>query len=667
MMRTHLAQWSRPRAIVSVAAAVLSVAVALMIAWWVEIVLHAVAPVSLFLCSVMFSAWVGGIRTGLVAIALSTLALWRFDYFFTSSISSLQGAVSESPRLLLYVLSGIFVGFFSAAQRYATQSLRKTNEALQEENLERRRAEDRLRQLVGLLDLTHDTIFVRDMNDVITYWNRGAEELYGWRKEEAVGQVSHRLIQTMCRTPREQISAQLLATGRWEGELTQTKRDGTTVVVSSRWALQQDESGNPAGVLEAATDVTERKRAEEALRRSEAYLAEAQRLSHAGSWAIDPATGEVIHASEELFRSWGLDQHGRVTSLESFRQRIHPGDRDRYVDAIHTAFLGKGDVEVEYRAVLPDGTTKHIHTVAHPVFAASGRLIEIVGTSLDITERKRAEDALREAQADLARVNRVTTLGALVASIAHEVNQPLAAMANSTAACSRWLARHPPDLQSAKQALDRIIRDCNRASNVVARIRGLVKHQPARNDPVDLNEAVHEVLALVRNEMQRNGVSLRAQLADGLPHVRGDRVQLQQVILNLVVNAIEAMSAIDDRPRELVISSRGDESRGVIIAVRDSGSGLEAADTDQLFEAFYTTKPDGIGMGLAISRSILEAHGGRLWALPNVPHGAVFQFLLPAEPSRTGAKAGTRHHSRTGEDALPREQPSLTPVFTSIP
>ena len=512
-------------------------------------------------------------------------------------------------------------------------------EALQVENLERRLGEERLQQLLWLLDLTHDSIFVRDMNDVITYWNRGAEELYGWTKEEAVGQVSHRLVQTVCQIPREQISAQLLGTGRWEGELIQSKRGGTTVAVSTRWALQRDESGNPVAVLEATNDITERKHAEESLRRSEAYLAEAQRLSHVGSWAIDLATGGIIHASEELFRSWGLDQRGGINSLEAFRQLIHPEDRDRYLDAIQTAILKKRDVEVEYRVALPDSTIKHIHTVVNPVFTTTGNLAEIVGTSLDITERKSAEDALRDAQAELARVNRVATLGTLVVSIAHEVNQPLGAMATSTAACSRWLARHPPDLLRAEQALDRIRRDCKRASDVVARICGLVRRQPLQANPVNLNEAIHEVLALVRDEVQSNGVSLSTQLAHGLPRVRGDRVQLQQVILNLIVNAIEAVSAINSRPRELVIASRGDASRGVIIAVRDSGSGLEAADTDHLFDAFYTTKPDGIGMGLAISRSIIEAHGGRLWALPNASHGAVFQFLLPAEPMRTGDEA----------------------------
>jgi C4-dicarboxylate-specific signal transduction histidine kinase len=337
--------------------------------------------------------------------------------------------------------------------------------------------------------------------------------------------------------------------------------------------------------------------------------------------------------------------------VEAFRQRIHPEDRDRYVNAIETAILGHVDAEAEYRAVLPDGTIKHIHTVAHPVLDASGDLIEIVGTSLDITERKRAEDALREAEADLARVNRVATLGALVASIAHEVNQPLAAMVNSAGSCSRWLAGQPPDLQRAHRALDRIVRDGNRASQVVARIRALVKRQLPLEDMVDLNEAILEVLALVRNEAQKKGVSLKAQLAKGLPRVRGDRVQLQQVILNLTVNAIEAMSAIDDRPRQLVIGSGEDASSEVLIAVRDSGTGLDPTDTDHLFEPFYTTKPDGIGMGLAISRSIVEAHGGRLSALPNVPHGAVFEFSLPAGERPTVAGGGrlsfTANRSRT--------------------
>jgi PAS domain S-box-containing protein len=630
MKPQHLVEWARTPAMVSFGSAVLSVAVALGIAWWIEAVFHAAAPVSLFLCAVMFSAWVGGIGPGLVAIGLSVLSLWAFDSFFTiPSTSPLADQVRESPRLLLYLVSAIGVASLSAARRNAARSLARINDALQAENVERQGVEEELRQLLSLLDLTHDTISVRDLNDVITYWNRGAEELYGWTKEQAIGQVAHRLLRTVFPVPFEQIIAQLMRTGRWEGELKQERRDRTTVVVSTRWALQRGGSGDSIGVLVATNDITDRKQAEDTLRRSEAHLAEAQRLSHAGSWAIDPAKGQVIHASAELFRLWGLDQQGRVQSIGALRQRVHPDDRDRFVDALQRAILGQGDVEVEYRALLPEGTIRHMHTVAHPVSDASGDLIEIIGTSLDITDRKRAEDALREAQADVARVNRVATLGALVASIAHEVNQPLGAMVTSAASCSRWLAAQPPDLPRAQRALDRIVRDGHRASDVVAGIRTLVKRQLPRQDLVDLNEAVLEVLALVRDEAQRTRVSVKTRLAQGLPRVQGDRVQLQQVTLNLIMNAIEAMSAIGDRPRELVIGSWEDSSKGVVIAVRDSGRGLESTDTDQLFKAFHTTKPDGIGMGLAISRSLVEANGGRLWARSNVPHGAVFQFSVP--------------------------------------
>ncbi|HTO65811.1 MAG TPA: ATP-binding protein [Bradyrhizobium sp.] len=248
---------------------------------------------------------------------------------------------------------------------------------------------------------------------------------------------------------------------------------------------------------------------------------------------------------------------------------------------------------------------------------------------LDLTDRKRAEAALREAQAALARVNRVTTLGVLAASIAHEVNQPLGAMVTSAASCSRWLAAQPPDFDKAQRALERIGRDGRRAGEVIDRIRTLVQRQAPRTDPLDINEAIEEVLALTRDEMQRNEISLGTSLARGLPPVEGDRVQLQQVILNLVVNAIEAMSAVADQRREVAVRSAKDGG-AVLVEVRDSGPGVDPERVDQLFEAFYTTKAEGIGMGLSISHSIIEAHGGRLWAGPNEPHGAAFQFSLPA-------------------------------------
>jgi C4-dicarboxylate-specific signal transduction histidine kinase len=249
-------------------------------------------------------------------------------------------------------------------------------------------------------------------------------------------------------------------------------------------------------------------------------------------------------------------------------------------------------------------------------------------------ERKQAEEALRKAQADLAHVTRVLTMSEMTASIAHEVNQPLTAIVTNGNACLRWLARETPDLTEARKAVERMIGDGNRASDVIKRIRALVKKEISPKVWLDINEVIAEALALVQREVQRSRVVLRTELADDLFPVLGDRVQLQQVMLNLLMNGIEAMSGVRERARELLVSSGRDEANGVLVAVRDSGIGLDSECLARLFDAFYTTKPQGMGMGLAISRSIIEAHGGRLWATPNAHQGAVFQFTLPADGER---------------------------------
>ena len=243
-------------------------------------------------------------------------------------------------------------------------------------------------------------------------------------------------------------------------------------------------------------------------------------------------------------------------------------------------------------------------------------------------ELRQANDTLRERDAELTHVTRVMTIGELTASIAHEVNQPLAAIVTNGNACMRWLGGATPILSEARQAVQRIIKDSYRASEVIARIRTLVKKTPPRNDLVDLNEVIIEVLALAQSEARRKRVSFKRELKDDLPRVRGDRVQLQQVILNLIMNGLEAIEKSKDATRELSISSEVDGENNVIVAVKDSGEGLDAANLERVFDAFYTTKPEGMGMGLAISRTIIESHGGRLWAVPNSPKGAVFQFKL---------------------------------------
>jgi C4-dicarboxylate-specific signal transduction histidine kinase len=293
----------------------------------------------------------------------------------------------------------------------------------------------------------------------------------------------------------------------------------------------------------------------------------------------------------------------------------------------------KRDYAVEFRIVLPEGTVKHIHGLGHPVFSASGELVEVVGTQLDVTERKRAEEErerLRQLQADLAHINRVTTMGELTASLAHEVNQPIAAAVTDANTCLRWLTRDQPDVEEARQAASRIVKDATRAADIISRIRLLFKKGTPPRASVDVNEVIREMIALLRGEATRYSISVRTELAEHLPQVMGDRVQLQQVLMNLMINGIDAIKDVDGT-RELIICSQQAEHGQILVSVSDTGVGLPPQQADQIFSAFFTTKPQGTGMGLRISRSIVESHGGRLWATSNSGPGATFQFTLPSE------------------------------------
>ena len=365
-------------------------------------------------------------------------------------------------------------------------------------------ATQHLADQASLLDLTHDAIVVRNMDGIITYWNAGAEQLFGWTREQAVGRNSTELLRTRFPSGSGNILDELRRTDRWNGELVHTVRDGTEVVVASRWSLHRDARGQP---------------------------------------------------------------------------------------------------------------------------------IETLSTNNDITEQRRTEDAMSELRAELAHVARVSTLGELTASIAHEVNQPLAAVVASGEAGLRWLSREVPNLQEAQLAMERVISNGRRASDVIARLRALARKEETPRSEFTLNDVVEDILPLVEREFARHAVTLRLDLEPTPLRLLGDRLQLQQVVINLVMNAVQSMSDVEDRPRDLSIrcSREADDVSVAVLEVTDSGVGIDPQSVAKLFSPFYSTKSDGMGMGLSICRTIVEAHGGRMRASPAVPHGATFAFRLPSQ------------------------------------
>ena len=415
-----------------------------------------------------------------------------------------------------------------------------------------------------------------------------------------------------------------------------TPISSTAGKVLGAFAIYYDEPRTPTPqhqvlidqITHIASIAIERAQGDAALRRSEEFLAETRRLSLTGGFSKRVATGEITW-SEEVYRMFELDPAVPVT-LEQILTRVHPEDILSFDEMLKRQQSGS-DYEHEYRLLMPNGSVKYLHVVAHATRDPDGQL-EYIAAVQDVTQRRLAEDALAKARTELARVARVTSLGALTASIAHEVNQPLSGIITNASTCLRMLAADPPNVDGARETARRTIRDGNRASDVITRLRALFSKKDATTELLDLNEVTREVITLSLSELQRSRVMLRAELGDGLPLVTGDRVQLQQVILNLLLNAADAMSGIEDRQRELVIRTECDQVDSVRLSVQDAGVGFEPQGVERFFEAFYTTKSGGMGIGLSVSRSIIESHHGRLWAVPNDGPGATFSFSIPRQP-----------------------------------
>jgi PAS domain S-box-containing protein len=498
---------------------------------------------------------------------------------------------------------------------------------------ERKRAEQELRRSearkAAILDSALECIVTIDDEGCITEFNPAAERTFGYRRDEVLGRrLADVIIPPALRERHRQGLTRYLATGeaRVLGrriEMTALRADGSEFPVEL--AITRIPLDGPPSFTGYLRDITERKQAEEELRRSAAFLAEGQLLSRVGSFSWRVATDEIM-CSEQWYRIFEIDRDVRV-SFEVIATRVHPDDVSAFKEQVERSRRDSSDVQLEIRLQMPDRTVKYIHVVAHCRDDNGQR--EYIGAVQDVTRRRLSEEALAKVRSELAYVARATSLGVLTASIAHEVNQPLAGIITNASTCLRMLGADPPDVDGARETARRTIRDGNLASDVMTRLRALFSKKEFSLESVDLNEATREVIALSLSDLQRHRVILQSELADDLPTITGDRIQLQQVILNLLRNASEAMVDVHDRPRQLLITTKLEDADHVRLTVRDTGMGLPPESLDSLFDAFYTTKSGGMGIGLFVSRSIVERHQGRLWAEPNDGSGATFSFSIP--------------------------------------
>src|SRR4051794_393782 len=606
-----------------------------------------------FLTVVLFVALVSG--PGPAALA-SLLAILCFGYLLTPGYAFALH-LGELMPVTLFIVASIFVVTLSAAHRRALASfqsartrhqitvreLQEQNDSLRAQNAERGEAAERSQWAEQEIRLTVDTVpalIARYRADgVMDFRNKNWREYTGLSQDNIEGRrwgsALHPDEQEMVETAwREHI-----ATGQpFDLEQRLRRADGEYRWHRVRRVPLHDETGEVVKWYAIAFDIDDRKRTEDALRTSEAALAKTR---HELQLMIDTIPVLVLrHRADgiiDFVNEVGRTYSGLTTTKWTTRTSIitHPDDVPR-LEAAWDAAISTGEpFESELRLRRADGEYRWFVSRRVPL-RRNGELIAWYAATYDIEDRKRAESELieserrfREAQMELAHASRVVTMGQFTASIAHELNQPLAALLTNAETALRWFSHQPPNLEKARPSIERAISDGKRAADILSRIRDFSKKAPVRMESVQLNDAILDVIGLTHAAMSDNGILAKMQLAKELPRILGDKVQLQQVVLNLIMNAIEAMNEVGAGSRELSISTSKTESDGVLVAVRDSGPGLPPAGLPRIFEAFYTTKSSGLGMGLSICRSIVEAHGGRLWATPNEPHGAVFCMMLP--------------------------------------
>jgi two-component system sensor kinase FixL len=490
----------------------------------------------------------------------------------------------------------------------------------------------------AILDAAVDAIIIVDRHGTIQEFSRAAQKTFGYERDEILGLNVRELMPEPFRSEHDGYMDRYLRTGEARiigvgREVMARRKDGS--VFPCDLAVGRVQGMEPPRFIGFIRDITTRKADQELLLRSEAELRLAQELANLGNYVMHPDAGGDDYFSPQLRRILGVTpEDGHRVSREEFLERwVHPSDRQRVAAGFARMDTGAAPLDIEYQVVLPDGTVKHLHHLAQAMFDNRGRLLKYVGTIHDITDRRRAEDEARVLQERLTHFSRLSTMGEMAAGLAHEINQPLSAIATYARACQRLIALPEPELEDIVGALEQINAQALRAGEVIRRLRNFVKNREVKREPINCARLLEDLRTLAETDARLHNIRLRLDLQEPLPTVYADPIQLQQVVLNLVRNAIDAMADVPEERREVVLATRIASDGEVEVVVADHGTGLAPEATEHLFNPFFTTKASGTGLGLAISRSIVRAHGGRLWHTANDDCGVRFHFTLPASPA----------------------------------